>query len=273
VALAEPFLQLLSNASLPSFNATLNFSMAFADTVRGLVALAQAYPGQTLDTVVTLKRATLFCNSINATYLATLAGVYRDYQQAADPQLQARIKAGFEASQQRWITAAKGETSAVLAALAPWQLSGPGLDAYNGLKAFIGNCQQGLPDYIAALKRLIAQLTQTCGHPCPALDKAERDLAEAEAELAYCDQGAQTYAVELAVAINRMTGSLWGLVLGLMHAVADDLGLSIGSLAQLDLDNVIFELTLEEAVRAWTDAEGEAYSVYYYACANGLIPQ
>src|SRR5690606_19904222 len=105
VALADRFLALLANhASLPRFNATLKFSADFAATVGRLVVLARAYPAQPVTTVQTLRATTLFCDALNATYLATLAGVYQAYQAAAaDPRLQAQIKARFEADQQRWI--------------------------------------------------------------------------------------------------------------------------------------------------------------------------
>jgi hypothetical protein len=115
VALADRFLALLANnASLPRFNATLKFSADFAATVGRLVGLARAYPAQAVDTVQTHKATTLFCDALNATHLAALAGVYQAYQAAAaDPRLQAQIKARFEADQQRWIAAAKAQASAV----------------------------------------------------------------------------------------------------------------------------------------------------------------
>jgi hypothetical protein len=271
---ANNFLELLlSNSSMPFFNTSLDFSVSFAATVHELVELARSYRGQTIDTLARLREVALFSGSgLKTTYLATLKSVYKSYQAAANqPAHQAQIKARFVDTQKQWLTAAAGQTSATTVALGPWQLSASGQDAYRSLRIFFNTCQVQLPLYIGHLEKLIAQLKSGCGE-CPALDKAERDLAAALADLTYCWQGALPYASTLLDVIGLMKGDLWGKVLSLMHVVVDDLGSASDALGQLDLDDIIFDLNLAVAVRSWTGVELEAYSTFYYGCLNGLIP-
>jgi hypothetical protein len=271
IQLANRFLALLSNSSHPPLNSSKG-SLAgnFVQAISELVLVAQAYHNQTVVTLVALKQTSLFGVMINITYLATLPRVYQQYQ-AGDPQLRQRIKAGFGMHQKQWDTRAQSMVDTQLAATQQWQLPGPARGAFNYLLVFLNLCQS-LPSTIAGLEKLIAQLSKDCGKSCQTtIDSLEKQLAQDRDDLDYC-QLTQDYAQKLYVATQVMTGQLWGHVYGIMHAIVDDSRLAITALQQLDLDDIIFNLNLQAVVSQWSGMASEAYSLFYYACRNGLVP-
>jgi len=143
------------------------------------------------------------------------------------------------------------------------------------LKSYLDNCFRNLPNFISTLRSLIANLTRDCStDPTPqsnqTLDQFEKELAQALVNEEYCNQ-TKAYVFQLYTGLERMFGHLWAQVYGIEGAVEDGSRFALRQFQPLDLDSPIFGILLTGLVNSWADGEKVAYSMFYYACRDGLL--